>query len=567
VSESAGLRAACWRVQVRTAVFMGLVWAGGVGLGLGWGVALARHVQRQDTPRPARRAPSAPRPVLLAPRPVQVARAAGVRPIPQGLVVYPRRTESFELPAHLRRSPEAPARERRGHRPLSADEVEAVVTVSRTADRSSAAEAVPEEVAAVAEAAVERAAEPEPEAEPEPAEAPLDPAEVARAAAELAKVRAYHQRTAEIQAMGRRARTSEEWVLRAIMAQELARLKDPRVVEPLGELLEDKKDEVVFFVLLGLAEYGGEDLRRGGGAKLAGALLEAGKRHAKEVREQAFGLLRRISGEDLPSRPRAWKRWLAAHATELDQGLAAPEFDEGAYDPRVVARVRTGGGTRLRADPSRIPGNPVFSKLEELQRRGLDLVVCLDQTSSMEAVIEAAKGNLGVFSAVLDALVERNRLGLVTYKDGVTARLPLGGGAQRFRDALQGVWANGGGDIEEGVDKALASALQRNMGWQKNTTKVVVVVGDAPPHAPDVASMQALAKSMHQKQQVVFHAVDCGGLGADVARLATSSKGSVIRLTASDTLIYQILGVVFGEELRPAVERFLDTYLEWVGKR
>jgi len=93
------------------------------------------------------------------------------------------------------------------------------------------------------------------------------------------------------------------------------------------------------------------------------------------------------------------------------------------------------------------------------------------------------------------------------------------------------------------------------------------VVGDAPPHAPDVASMQALAKSMHQKQQVVFHAVDCGGLGADVARLATSSKGSVIRLTASDTLIYQILGVVFGEELRPAVERFLDTYLEWVGKR
>ncbi|MCA8921059.1 MAG: VWA domain-containing protein [Planctomycetes bacterium] len=539
-----GVRRVGWRIQLRSGAFMSVAWLGGVGLGLGWGVVLARQsAPPSRAPSPSRAPQAAVRvgtPVLLASAP------APRRPLPRGLVCYPSQGPRFDLPAHLR--PRAPGPEPTPPR--------AVVTRSEVGHASPPAE--PSEASA---------AEPQPAPEPvqeEVAEAaPLDPAELARAEAELARVRAYHAQSARIQALAKQAREAEEWVLRAIMAQELARLKDPRVVAALGGLLADERDEVVYFTLLGLAEYSGHDLRHGGGRDLALALVAAAGRGQRDLRDEAYRLLQRLSGEELPSRPRPWKRWIEAHESEFAGGLEAPAFDEGAYAPAVVARVRTGGGTRVRDDPSATPGDPVFSELEELQRRGLDLVVCLDQTSSMEGVIQAAKGNLGTFGAVLGALVKKHRIGLVTYKDGVTGRLSLGRGADRFRAALEGVWANGGGDVEEGVDKAVASALQRDMGWRKEASKVVVIVGDAPPHAPDVASLLFLAKTLHERQGVVFHAVDCGGLGGDVAQLARDSEGSVVRLTASDTLIYQILGLVFGKELRPAVERFLDTYLAW----
>jgi len=60
---------------------------------------------------------------------------------------------------------------------------------------------------------------------------------------------------------------------------------------------------------------------------------------------------------------------------------------------------------------------------------------------------------------------------------------------------LKKVEADGGGDEEEGVDKAVLLALRPDrVAWSQKALRVVLVVGDAPPHEDDVPGFLAVVQ-------------------------------------------------------------------------
>ncbi len=357
---------------------------------------------------------------------------------------------------------------------------------------------------------------------------------------------------------------TEIWVRKAIILVEFADMQDRRAILPLARALEDKKfGHVVGFALHGLARQSAEDLRKGGGVELVELLIDALKIKRNYHRRVAREVLTKIVGEDLGSKSTKWKAWLRKNeegeALALD--MDAVVFDERRFDPELVTQVMQEGydaGTQLR---DRIP-DPTTA-IEELNEFGLDVALCLDQTSSMESVIEAAKANMTTLVTVLGEVVEDYRVGVVTYDDAVRKNEPLSSNPRAIREMIAGVRAEGGGDIPEGVDKALIAALDPAFGWARRSTKTVVVLGDAPPHAVDQAATEDLVQQAHEQGKVTTHCVSTGFSAVmELNAIAEKGGGQGLTLSSPAALISEVLLLVFGEGMRPSMERFVPVLVE-----
>ena len=123
--------------------------------------------------------------------------------------------------------------------------------------------------------------------------------------------------------------------------------------------------------------------------------------------------------------------------------------------------------------------------LEDLKGDSLDLVLCVDSTSSMDPYMEDLKKNL---SRLVRARVEKfktYRLGLVLFKDYwpeeyLTRKIPFTSDLAAFDASIQHLVARGGGDIPEAVHEGIYDAAVQ-FDWQASA-RLVVLVTDAPPH-------------------------------------------------------------------------------------
>jgi len=77
------------------------------------------------------------------------------------------------------------------------------------------------------------------------------------------------------------------------------------------------------------------------------------------------------------------------------------------------------------------------------------------------------------------------RLGLVLYRDYpdeyITKVIPFTSDLAVFQKSLNAVRATGGKDIPEAVNEALYDSVLL-FPWDKTAAKVVILIGDAPPH-------------------------------------------------------------------------------------
>jgi hypothetical protein len=137
---------------------------------------------------------------------------------------------------------------------------------------------------------------------------------------------------------------------------------------------------------------------------------------------------------------------------------------------------------------SRGPGdlvNAIKSILDKENRdETLDLVICMDTTSSMkddidavrEALIPMLEGMIGEFPDF--------RMGLVLYKDYreeyVTKPIPFTRDFTEVRRNLNAIRVGGGRDIPEAVHEALYEAAVK-FPWEA-TNRSIILIGDAPPH-------------------------------------------------------------------------------------
>ncbi len=154
------------------------------------------------------------------------------------------------------------------------------------------------------------------------------------------------------------------------------------------------------------------------------------------------------------------------------------------------------------------------------QHAKIDAVFVLDSTGSMGGLIQTAKDKIW---AIANTMAQAQptpiiRIGLITYRDRgdqyITKVSQLTTDLDSLYSDLMSTKAAGGGDTPESVNQALNEAVHK-IKWSqdKNTYKVVFLVGDAPPHMDykqDVKYYLTCNEAL--KRGITINTIQCGNL-------------------------------------------------------
>lgn len=154
-----------------------------------------------------------------------------------------------------------------------------------------------------------------------------------------------------------------------------------------------------------------------------------------------------------------------------------------------------------------------------IKKRALDLVFVVDATGSMGDEINYLKSELlDVLKKVESNLTQTNvRYGSVFYRDKgdeyVTKKFDFSNDAENLINFIKKQNASGGGDKPEAVVEAVESSVDE-LSWSNgNTTKIMFLLLDAPPHLSDEN-----IERLHQK-----------------IKMASKKGITIIPIAASDT--------------------------------
>ncbi|GHV86825.1 hypothetical protein AGMMS50255_1210 [Spirochaetia bacterium] len=122
--------------------------------------------------------------------------------------------------------------------------------------------------------------------------------------------------------------------------------------------------------------------------------------------------------------------------------------------------------------------------LDKQDVNSLDMVFCLDTTSSMDDDIDELRRSLGPMLATRVTQFQSFRIGMVLYKDYfdeyLTKVIPFTKDIDQFQRTLDSIRAGGGRDIPEAVFEALYDGAVK-FPWEAES-RLMVLIGDAPPH-------------------------------------------------------------------------------------
>ena len=130
-------------------------------------------------------------------------------------------------------------------------------------------------------------------------------------------------------------------------------------------------------------------------------------------------------------------------------------------------------------------------KMTSIAIADLDLVFVMDTTGSMGDELKDIQANLQGVIRVLHRLAPSLQVGFVAFKDRTDAYVTrvfalenmTKANLERILRFVSTLDARGGGDAPEPVDQALSAALA--MPWRSNAAGRIIIIGDAPPHAPN----------------------------------------------------------------------------------
>ena len=216
-------------------------------------------------------------------------------------------------------------------------------------------------------------------------------------------------------------------------------------------------------------------------------------------------------------------------------------------------------------------GERLRNRVRNLKASGLDLVILLDATGSMDAEIDAARRQVGTMIATLGALGIRFRLGVVAFRDEgeefVTRSVPLTNHVYKAVDFLDGLSASGGGDIPEAVYDAFDVAT--HMRFASTAEKVLVLVGDAPPKPAKSDRLMRMVDRFHSRGghvHTIYSETDSWAANWSRAKevfskIAQRGGGTTVELTNERRLIEDITRITLDSK-DPAEVRKLFERLE-----
>jgi len=223
----------------------------------------------------------------------------------------------------------------------------------------------------------------------------------------------------------------------------------------------------------------------------------------------------------------------------------------------------------------------------ELRRKGLDVVLVIDGTGSMKLIIDDVKAKMEQLVMSIHRLVPIARVGIVVFGGkGEPMRIqPLTLSPQKLSAFLNSIQAMGGGEWEEDTFGACETAMNK-MDWKPYAKKVVVLVGDSPPHKEDFGPLLGLIRQF-KTNNGTFNTVDVAAeeherferefwlkvhreeppkisplpefyrqTQAAYKVLATAGGGSMKSLTKDTHINQQVLILAFGEQWQSQVASF-----------
>jgi hypothetical protein len=202
--------------------------------------------------------------------------------------------------------------------------------------------------------------------------------------------------------------------------------------------------------------------------------------------------------------------------------------------------------------------------IEKLRQREVDLAICLDCTASMSGELSAAQGGVDDLMLFVGDVVGSLRMGLVAYRDRhdkfETKHWDFTTSIDEARRRLWLLSAEGGGDTNESVHLAMQVAYTQ-LTWVPEHTKVLIVVGDAPPHVGYGTSCADMAR-LAAENDLVTHTIEAEGEEVKhFAEIAEAGEGRCVSLEDDDLLIPEIAGLTLGEQFEDEFREFFAMYL------
>lgn len=263
-----------------------------------------------------------------------------------------------------------------------------------------------------------------------------------------------------------------------------------------------------------------------------------------------------MTGQPDLRRHHRWQQWLrkTGRGFEVLPAFAIPEGDQ----PLALPLIAQLPADRLSA---------LEQYIEQLGSRKLDLAICLDCTSSMSGELAAAQGGIDDMMIFIGDVVGELRVAIVAYRDArdefETKGWPFTSNIEKARRQLWQLSAEGGGDSPEAVFPAM-KMVYTQLKWMPEHTKVLVLIGDAPPHVGLGTRCADMARRAFEEAQLTTHVVQADR-DEDVKHfpeIAEAGGGRCVNLADDDALIAEITGLTLGDAFQDEFGEFFRIYLE-----
>lgn len=330
--------------------------------------------------------------------------------------------------------------------------------------------------------------------------------------------------------------TSPEWAMKALVLLSLGRDWHPDGAGMVVAALKDRDHRLLPYGIETVLRASDRVIGAIGTRELVETLVEELQKAKNElVQERLLAALRRFaSGVEAEDRA-DWRRWWR---DARDGWTPAPWTPAGTVPGEGTVSSKT------------------VDRAFDLRDAGLEVAFVLDTTGSMQRAIDSARDAIDDVSAILAGITPSLRLGLVHYRDfgdmsdGAKLLVPLTRNHRQVKDKLAGLVASGGGDIPERVEKGVEAALGREMKWTRTANRMLLVIGDAPPHVEVERELLDMVRRAYEHPFVTGKQPVTGG-PSDLRPFVTSAiatgkgaEGAFAEIARAGGGIFTVLGDV-----------------------